>query len=225
MKVQTILVSAATAVTLGSATQSCMAVATSSLGIAVIKQVLLGGITKGVHIFGNKNAFLQNDLIEKAIPENLRSTYALLDKIAPNLTAQGKDYIAQAAAYTVNTAEPILKNAVNNLTAEDVAQIANGGSGAATRLLKAKTAEQLITAIQPKVDEKLNEFGIVKSINMALQGNNVLGNLLGNQTNTPLQNHSLSRLASEQIVNGLFNIIEDHEKQNAAQLPAILQNH
>lgn len=221
MKIKTILVSTVAVATIGTTTQSCLALATSSIGLSILKQILLGGITKGLGIFGNKNAFLQNDLVLKALPENLRGVYSVLDKVAPSLTTKGKDYIAQAAAYTVNISEPILKNAVNSLTAKDVTKVANGGKGAATQLLKEKTAQQIMLAIQPKVDEKLNEFGIVRNINLALQGNNLLGGILGNQTTTG--STSLSRLASEQMVNGLFNIIEDHEKQNSIQLLDALQ--
>ena len=222
MKLKTILVSTVAVATVGTTTQSCLAVATSSIGLSILKQILLGGITKGLGIFGNKNAFLQNDLIAKALPENLRGVYNVLDKVAPNLTAKGKDYVAEAAAYTVNLSEPILKNAVNNLTSEDVTRVANGGKGAATQLLKEKTAEQIMLAIQPKVDEKLNEFGIVKNINLALQSNSILDGLLGGQSNNT-GSASLSRLASEQMVNGLFNIIEEHEKQNSFQLLEALQ--
>lgn len=221
MKIKTVLVSTLAVAALGTTTQSCLALATSSIGLSILKKILLGGISKGLGIFGNKNAFLQNDLVLKALPENLRGVYNVLDKIAPSLTTKGKDYIAQAAAYTVNISEPILKNAVNSLTAEDVNRVANGGSGAATQLLKEKTAQQIMLAIQPKVDEKLNEFGIVRSINMALDGNSILGGILGTQTNTGSTN--LSKLASEQMVNGLFNIIEDYEKQNQMQLLNALQ--
>jgi len=67
-------------------------------------------------------------------------------------------------------------------------------------------------AIQPKVDQKLNEFGIVSSINMALQGNQILGSILG--SNSAMSATSpLSRLASEQLVNGLFKLVEQHEQQ------------
>lgn len=74
-------------------------------------------------------------------------------------------------------------------------------------------------AIQPKVDEKLNQFGIVKSINTALQGSNLLGTIFGQGSSTNLSaTGGLSKLASEQMVNGLFNIIENHEEQNAVSL-------
>lgn len=215
MKKNTIVVVVAAMATLSTTTQSCLALATSSVGIAVIKQVLLGGVRKGVGIFGNKNSFLQNDLINAALPQSLVKINNVLQTIAPNLVAKEKDYIAEAAAYTTNLAEPILTNAVNSLNADDVTRISNGTT--ATQILREKTQQQLIAAILPKVDEKLNQFGIVKSINMALSGSSMLGSIFGgNSGNTPNVGNAggLSKLASEQMVNGLFNIIEQHEQQN-----------
>ncbi|MBW8360349.1 MAG: DUF4197 domain-containing protein [Weeksellaceae bacterium] len=200
-------------------TQSCMALATSDLGISIIKRVLLGGVSQMAGIFGNKQAFLQNDLIVQALPENLRSVYNLLDRVAPSLAAKGKDYVAQSAAYTVNISTPILQNAVNSLNSNDVSRIMQGGQGIATQVLREKTEQQLVQAIMPKVDEKLNEFGIVRTINTALQGTSLLGGLFGNQSSTGnLGSNGLSKLASEQMVNGIFNIIGDYEKKNQSSI-------
>ena len=219
MKTRTIIVASVGITAAAVTTQSCVAMATSSLGLSIIKKVLLGGITKSLGIFKNKNAFLENNLIDQAMPSQLRSINNILSNIAPGLVAKERDYIAQAAAYTVNISEPILINAVNSLTAEDVSRIAQGGSGTATQVLKEKSAQQLIAAITPKVDEKLNQFGIVSSINMALQGSNMLGSILGNKNSNNLSaTNSLSTFASEQLVNGLFNIVENYEKQNSQEI-------
>lgn len=202
------------------AVNSCTAVASSSLGVAIIKRVLLGGIDKGLATFRDKDAFLQNNLIDQAMPSQLRDINNLLAKVAPSLVQKEREYIAQAAAYTVNVSEPILVNAVNSLTSEDVARIAQGGSGMATQVLKEKSATQLAAAITPKVDEQLNKFGIVNSINTALKGSSFLGNLLGN--NNTSNTTGISQLASEQLVNGLFKIVEKHEKDNYQQIYNIL---
>lgn len=199
-------------------TTSCTTLAKSDLGLAVIKRVLTGGVNKASGIFSNKQAFLQNDLILKALPDNLRSVYNTLDRIAPNLTTKGKEYVAETAAYTVNISTPILNNAINNLNANDVTRIMQGGDGIATQILREKTEIQLVQAIMPKVDEKLNEFGIVRTINTALQGNSLLGSLLGNQSSTGAASNSLSKLASEQMVNGIFYIMADYENQNRSSI-------
>lgn len=90
----------------------------------------------------------------------------------------------------------------------------------ATQVLKEKSATQLAAAITPKVDEQLNKFGIVNSINTALKGSSFLGNLLGN--NNTSNTTGISQLASEQLVNGLFKIVEKHEKDNYQQIYNIL---
>jgi len=197
--------------------QSCSTLATSDLGLAVIKRVLLGGINKGMNIYGNKEAFLQNNLVDKALPKELRDINTTLEKIAPSLVAKEREYIADAAVYTVNISRPILENAVNSLNAQDVTRIIQGEKGTATLILKEKTSQQLVAAIAPRVEQELNKYGIVKTINTALSGSNLLGSLLGGSKSN-VNAGGLSTLASEQIVNGLFNIIEDHEKQNSASL-------
>ncbi|MCY0976609.1 DUF4197 family protein [Chryseobacterium wangxinyae] len=197
--------------------QSCSSIATSDLGLAVIKRVLLGGINKGMNIYGNKEAFLQNNLVDKALPKQLRDINSTLEKIAPSLVAKEREYIADAAVYTVNISRPILESAVNSLNAQDVSRIIQGEKGTATLILKEKTSQQLVAAIAPRVEQELNKYGIVKTINTALSGSNLLGSLLGGSKSN-VNAGGLSMLASEQIVDGLFNIIEDHEKQNSASL-------
>lgn len=213
----TIMVATMAVATLSGTTQSCMALATSSVGLAVLKQILLGGITKGLNIFGDKNSFLANQLIDAALPKQLKDLNSTLQRLGLNsLVQKEKEYIAQAAAFTIDVSRPILINAVNSFTAEDAARIVQGGSGAATQILKEKTSQQLMAAIAPKVDAKLNEFGLVSSLNSALSGTNLLGGLLGgSQNSTSSLTGGISRFASEQMVNGLFNIIENHEQQNS----------
>src|SRR5690606_23492046 len=219
MNRNTILVATMAVATLGTTTQSCLALATSSVGLAVLKQILLGGITKGLNIFSDKDSFLANQLIDAALPQQLKDLNSTLQKLGLNsLVQKEKQYIAQAAAFTVETSRPILVNAVNSLTAEDAARIVQGGSGAATQILKERTSQQLMAAIAPKVDAKLNEFGLVSSLNSALQGSNILGSILGTQSSTNSLTGGLSRFASQQMVNGLFNIIQSHEQQNASTI-------
>ncbi len=219
MRRNTILVATMAIATIGTTTQSCLAIATSSVGLAVLKQILLGGISKGLNIFSNQDSFLSNQLIDAALPQQLRDINNTLQKIGlGNLVQKEKEYIAKAAAFTIDTSRPILTNAVNSLTAEDAARIVNGGSGVATQILKEKTSAQLMAAIAPKVDAKLNEFGLVQSLNSALSGTNLLGSILGGQSSNNLATNAISNFAAEQMVNGLFNIIESHEQQNSAKI-------
>ncbi len=218
MKRNTILAATLAIATLGTTTQSCTALTATSFGMAILKKILLSGINNGLDIFSNKDSFLANQLIEAALPQSLKNiNNTLINLGLSNLVQKEKDYIAQAAAYTVDISRPILVNAVNNLTTEDAARILQGGSGAATQILREKTSSQLVAAMAPKVDQKLNEFGIIRTLNTALAGNNILGGLFGGQSNTTATS-GISHFATEQMVNGLFNIIQNHEKNNSTAI-------
>ncbi|WP_300671761.1 DUF4197 family protein [Soonwooa sp.] len=214
MRPKYIITASLATIAIASVPQSCVALATSSIGLSIIKKILIGGISSGTSIFKDKNAFMSNNLIDQAMPSQLRSINSTLTSLGlSNLVQKEKEYIADAAAFTSNLAEPILINGVNSLTTDDAARIAQGGSGIATQVLKEKTQSQLVAAIAPEVDKKLNEYGIIKTINTALKGNNLLGSLLGQSNNNPNAS-MLSNLASEQLVNGMFALIGNYEKQN-----------
>ena len=80
MRKNTILVAAMAITTIGTTAQSCVALATSSVGLAVLKQILLGGITKGLNIFSDKDSFMANQLIDAALPQQLREINSTLEK-------------------------------------------------------------------------------------------------------------------------------------------------
>lgn len=214
MNTKTIIVASLGVATLGAGiAQSCTTIATSAIGVAVIKQILLGGTNKGLGILKDKDAFLKSKLMEEAMPSGLKKLNSVLEKVSPDLVKKEKEFIAETASFTATIAEPILKNAINNLTSEDVKRVAEGESGMATQILREKTYNQLVSAFAPKVDAKLNEFGIVKLINKATSSNNLIGSLLGGNKETTAT-YSLSQYATEQMVTGLFYIIQDYEKEN-----------
>ena len=63
------------------------------------KKILIGGISKGLGIFKDKDSFLANGLIDKALPDQLKSINSTLEKIGlSNLVSKEKSYIADAAA-------------------------------------------------------------------------------------------------------------------------------
>ncbi|MGL6037720.1 MAG: DUF4197 family protein, partial [Soonwooa sp.] len=179
MRPRFIITATIATVAVAGVSHSCVALATSSIGLSIIKKILIGGITSGVSTFQNKEAFMSNSLIDQAMPSQLRSINSTLTSLGlSNLVNKEKEYIAEAAAFTSKLAEPILINGVNSLTTDDAARIAQGSPGIASQILREKTESQLVAALAPEVDKKLNEFGIVKTINTALKGNNILGSLL-----------------------------------------------
>lgn len=223
MRPRFIITATIATVAVAGVSHSCVALATSSIGLSIIKKILIGGITSGVSTFQNKEAFMSNSLIDQAMPSQLRSINSTLTSLGlSNLVNKEKEYIAEAAAFTSKLAKPILINGVNSLTTDDAARIAQGSPGIASQILREKTESQLVAALAPEVDKKLNEFGIVKTINTALKGNNILGSLLGQNSNS-VSASMLSSLASQQLVNGMFALITNYEKQNTEVLTNALK--
>lgn len=206
-----------------SSTQSCMALATTDIGMAIVKRILLRGIDRAANTYSNKQAFMQSDLVERALPKNLRDIYNTLQRVAPSLVTKQKENVASAAAYTVGVAKPILVNTVNNLTADDVRRIVQNGKGGATQVLMEKSSQQLVQAIAPRVEQELNKYGLAKTINTALSGSNILGGLLGGNRNE-VSTSALSNLVSEQIVTGMYNIIRQTEEESSNEIPTTIGN-
>jgi hypothetical protein len=71
--------------------------ATSDMGLSIIKRMLLNGIDKGIGVYTNKEAFLQNNMVDKALPKQLEKSI-LCWKNCTIMVAKERDYIAQAAA-------------------------------------------------------------------------------------------------------------------------------
>lgn len=207
-------------------TQSCTASQlgqSASFGYQFIKGVLSDGTQQGLNIWSNPSQFVTHQLIDLALPESLKNINSKLTNLGlQSLVTKEKQYIAEAAKVSVEIAKPILSDAISQMTAADAISIISGGKGAATRFLKQKTQTQLIAAIQGRVDSKLNEYGLVKSLNTALNSSSlsgILSSVTGN-TNTSATS-GLSQMASEQMVNGLFKIVENYENEkrnNSAQL-------
>jgi len=164
MKVKTVIITSVAAAAVGVAAGAARpAKGNTGIGGGGITKGFLGGVSKGMKVFKDKNAFLQSPLIDSAMPSGLKKMNSVLGKISPDLVKKEKEYIAETASFTATIAEPILVDAVNSLTSDDVARIMQGETGTATQILREKTYNKLVSAFTPKVDEKLNEFGIVRT--------------------------------------------------------------
>src|SRR5690606_36992589 len=127
----------------------------------------------------------------------------------------------------ITTASPIVKKAINQMTLTDAINIVSGGSGAATNYLKTKTETQLSAAIKPVVRVQTDKLGINSLLSNALGTNSgtfssVLGALMGTGT-TQNTSELLNDAITQQLVEGLFNVVEDVEDDTRAN-PSTLLN-
>ncbi|QCX54151.1 DUF4197 family protein [Elizabethkingia sp. JS20170427COW] len=189
------------------------------MGVGALQNLLLNASNKGFGILSNPQEFLTNTLIDAALPDELKKINNTLTSLGmDNLVKKEKQYIAEAAKMTVTAAKPVVTQAIKEMTITDAIAIAAGGKGAATQYLKEKTKDKLVLAMQPQVEAKLNEVGIVKTLNTALSAGSasgILGTLLGKNDNNQVNTVSpISKLAAQQMVNGLFFIMENYETEN-----------
>lgn len=202
--------------------QSCdtqtISVNNKGVGVNAIKQLLTSTTNKSFSILENSESFLTNSLIDAAMPSQLKQINSTLENLGFNsLVEKEKKYIADAASTSVTVAKPIIASAIQDITLTDAISIVKGGKGAGVEYLKNKTQDKLIAAIQPKVEQQLNANGITSLIENATGNNskiqNTLNLIIGNKNTTSAQSlkNSISKYASEQIVNGMFDIAKDYE--------------
>lgn len=196
----------------------------SSVGLNILQNVLLKGINQGVGLFNHPKGFLSNALIESVMPKELQQLNRGLEAMGMgSLVEKEKQYLGEIAGFVARKAQPILIDAVKNMTAADAASIITGKPGAATDYLRRVAEQRLISAMTPTIDQKLNEYPAIRSLNARLSTAGGLGSLLGGllgSTATPQTTQGpLSHLVAEYMTKGLFKVIENYERGNL-RLPA-----
>ncbi|RQP13292.1 MAG: DUF4197 family protein [Chryseobacterium sp.] len=191
----------------------------TAYGVNYIKNVLLTGTNNGLSIWKNPSEFIVNAMIDEALPQELRDLNRTLESIGMGaLVKREKQYIAEAAMLTAETARPILVNAIKEITPADAIQIATGGRNAATELLRQRTEQRLLNAIQPQVEAKLNEVGFIKTMNNALGIAGKAGSIFGTGKDQISATSPISYLAAKQMVNGLFRVVEQNEERSRTNI-------
>lgn len=196
--------------------------------LGAVQGVLHKGTSTAFDVFGDSEEFLTNKLIESALPKELRDINTKLESIGlSQIVKKEKQYISQIAKTTINKASPVLKNAINQMTLSDALNIIASGEGSATRYLKTKTSSDLNAIIKPIVSEQTKKLGLDTLMDNALGGNNdALNGLLGTiLTGGSDQNVSqlIDDAVTEQLITGLFKIVEDVENTTRAN-PGTLLN-
>ena len=201
----------------------------SQTGLNSVKQIMTSSTNQGFSVLGNSNSFLTNALVDAVMPDELKKINSKLETLGlSSLVEKEKQYIGKAAEASVDVAKPIITSAIQEMTLTDAISILSGGKGAATQYLKNKTQDKLVAAIQPQVESQLNANGVTSLINNATKDTSVLGALgtiLGNKQSTSTDvSGSISQYASQQIVNGLFEVAKDYEVKNSSLSGSILNS-
>ncbi|MFA9290620.1 MAG: DUF4197 family protein [Solirubrobacteraceae bacterium] len=184
-----------------------------------VENLLNTGANSAYSIFGNSTDFLSNALIEAVMPQGLKDINTKLSQLGLNsVVEKQKEIIGKVALTSLTTLKPLISNAIKNITPTDAITILSGEKGAATNFLRQKTEVQLIKNLTPIVSNELNKLGLTKIMNSATGGNStainkIIGTLLNSKTNENATNQ-LDNLVTNQLVNGLYNVVLDSEKNN-----------
>lgn len=171
-----------------------------------MKETLVQSVTSSVEQASQADGFNGNADIRIPFPPEAEMVAATLRKLKMGALVDNFEVALNRSAEAASAqAKPIFLNAVQNLSfADAMGIITSKDDDAATTYLYDKTAEQLKTALQPIIQQSLQQTGATKLYaEMASKYNKI-------PMVTPL-NKQLEPYATEKTVDGLFTLIAAKE--------------
>ena len=200
-----ILVAAASMAMASAAFALSLANLSNADATAGVRTALEKGASVAVAQLGKQNGFLDNDKVKIQLP-------SVLDKAMPllRLTGQGKKLddlqvaMNHAAESAVAKAEPLLLNAVKNMSVTDAKNILTGGDTSVTDFFRDKTAAPLGKQFLPIVKSITDRNGLSGKYNaiMAKIGT----------SRVPEDQRTVEAYVTQRALDGLYTVIGDEEK-------------
>jgi len=193
--------------------------ATNTENVAGLKSALNLGIESAVANLGKTNGFLGDAALKILLPPEAQPIVDNI-KIIPggqDLVNKAVQSLNAAASDAVQSATPIFKNAITNMTIADGAQILFGGKSAATDYLKSKTFSQLTSAFAPKVSNSLGKKLIGNTStsqawsSLTSAYNQVAGTAVGAVAGMKPVNVNLEQYVTQKALDALFVKIANEE--------------
>jgi len=128
-----------------------------------LKQALSLGTNTVVQTLQHQGAFADNPNLRIKLPSSLAKVDEALSKVGlGQWTEELETKLNEAAEQAVPAAGPILLDAINHLTLEDVMSIYQGENDAATQYFKAQMSQPILAAMEPIIRSKLEKVGALK---------------------------------------------------------------
>jgi hypothetical protein len=138
---------------------SQLAVSDQQIGKA-LKQALSVGTESVISTLQQRGAFANNPQLHIDLPSSLATVSKALDKVGMgHWTNELEAKLNQAAEQAIPAAGPILLDAINQLTLEDVQGIYQGENDAATQYFKAHMSAPIAQAMEPIIQRNLEDVG------------------------------------------------------------------
>ncbi len=177
-----------------------------------LKDALTQGAQIAVKQLGTPGGFSNNPEVKIGLPGKLEKAAGALKMLGMgDQITQLEDSMNKAAESAVTQAQPILVNAVKNMSVTDAKGILSGGQDSATQYLDKSSREQIRAKFLPIVKQSTDKVGVAQQYN-ALAKKAPMG-LLGGKAD------SVENYVTEQALDGLFKMIAQQE-ESIRQIPA-----
>ena len=177
-----------------------------------LKDALTQGAQIAVKQLGTPGGFSNNPEVKIGLPGKLEKAAGALKMLGMgDQITQLEASMNKAAESAVTQAQPILVNAVKNMSVNDAKGILSGGQDSATQYLDKSSREQIRAKFLPIVKQSTDKVGVAQQYN-ALAKKAPLG-LLGGKSD------SVENYVTEQALDGLFKMIAQQE-ESIRQNPA-----
>ena len=184
-----------------------------------LKDALTQGAQVAVKQLGTPGGFSNNPDVKIELPGKL-------GKVASKMKAFGmgdqvdqlETSMNQAAEAAVVQAQPILVNAVKNMSVDDAKGILSGGNDSATQYLNKSSREQIRVKFLPIVKQATDKVGLAQQYNAFAGQAATFGVLDAKSAN-------IENYVTEQALDGLFEMIGKQEaaiRKNPAAAATIL---
>ena len=177
-----------------------------------LKDALTQGAQIAVKQLGAPGGFSNNPEVKIGLPGKLEKASGALKMLGMgDQITQLEASMNKAAESAVTQAQPILVNAVKNMSVSDAKGILSGGQDSATQYLDKSSREQIRAKFLPIVKQSTDKVGVAQQYN-ALAKKAPMG-LLGGKAD------SVENYVTEQALDGLFKMIAQQE-ESIRQNPA-----
>ncbi|MFC6297865.1 DUF4197 family protein [Pseudomonas sp. CCM 7893] len=170
-----------------------------------LKDALTQGAQIAVKQLGVPGGFSNNPEVKIGLPGKLDKAAGALKMLGMgDQLTQLETSMNKAAESAVTQAQPILVNAVKNMSVSDAKGILSGGQDSATQYLDKSSREQIRAKFLPIVKQSTDKVGVAQQYN-ALAKKAPMG-LLGDKGS------SIENYVTEQALDGLFKMIAQQEE-------------
>lgn len=178
-----------------------------------LKDALTQGAQLAVKQLGTPGGFSNNPEVKIELPGNLGKVAKKMKQFGMGAQVdQLETSMNKAAEAAVTQAQPILVNAVKNMSVSDAKGILTGGQESATQYLDKSSRDQIRAKFLPIVKQATDQVGLAKQYNAFAGQAATLGVL-------DAKNANIENYVTEQALNGLFEMIGKQE-QTIRQNPA-----